>query len=93
MLVVLWALAAGLGLGALGFRDRRPLSRRIAVALVGSYAGALLGGLAGSLLVSVAALSLVETGIVIGSLGGALAAPFADRRLERALEPIGGSHD
>lgn len=85
MLAVLWALAVGLGLGAFtGRRAGRPLPRTIAVALVGSYAGALLGALVGTLLVEAAAtFSWVDAGIVIGSIGGALAALFIDQRLDQ----------
>jgi hypothetical protein len=81
MFAVVWALAMGLAAATLvGWRARRPLRRVVAVALIGSYAGALAGALVGDLLAAVNTFPWVETGIMIGSTGGALVALSLDRR-------------
>lgn len=87
MFAVVWALAAGLAAATFArWRARRPLRRAVAVALLGSYAGALAGAFVGDLLAAVNTFPWFETGIMIGSTGGALVALSLDRRSDQHEE-------
>jgi multisubunit Na+/H+ antiporter MnhB subunit len=83
MFAVIWALTVGLVMGVLPrWRDGRSVLRRVAVALLGAYAGALLGGMAGTLLAGVtASFPWVDAGIGLGSINGAVAALLIDQRV------------
>jgi uncharacterized membrane protein len=83
MSAVIWALTVGLVTGVLPrWRDGRSVPRRVAVALLGAYAGALLGGMAGTLVAGLtASFPWIDAGIVLGSINGAVAALLIDQRL------------
>ena len=83
MSAVMWALVIGLVTAVVPrWRDGRSVPRRVAVALLGAYAGALLGGMAGTLLAGISAsFPWVDTGIVLGSINGAVIALLIDQRL------------